>query len=518
MEYILRWILLVIITTTVSCSSTRREARPVKDDGKFELIFVQVNDVYEIAPTSGGKSGGMARVATIKKEYLKQNPNTFLVMAGDFLSPSVFNNLMHEGKRIRGKQMVESMNAAKTDIVIFGNHEFDISESELQERINESSFEWISSNSFHKRNGNRSAFQKTINNFNSTIPQTYILRLTDADGTSAKIGFIGITITSNKAEYVEYTDPFETADKLYQQIKDSCDAVVAITHMEVEDDIILAKRLPNLAVILGGHEHDMRFEKAGTVYITKAHANAKSAYIVKLHIDKNQKSIRAIPELKMLDENVAFDTTTDSVVTKWTNIANKSYSSLGFDPAKVVIASGDSLEGRESEARVRPTNFTDIIVRSMAHACPQSQVVISNAGSIRLDDILFPPITQYDILRSLPFGGPIREADIKGSLLIQTLNAGIKNIGTGAYLYYYPVNFDIANNKWLLNGEPIDSGKIYRVAFSDYLVTGKETNLEFLNKSNPLMLKLYDAESSPASSKSDVRLAIIRYLEKFNSN
>ncbi len=514
MEYILRWILLVIITTTVSCSSTRREARPVKDDGKFELIFVQVNDVYEIAPTSGGKSGGMARVATIKKEYLKQNPNTFLVMAGDFLSPSVFNNLMHEGKRLRGKQMVESMNAAKTDIVIFGNHEFDISESELQERINESSFEWISSNSFHKKNGSRSPFQKTFNNFNSTIPQTYILPLTDADGTSVRIGFMGITITSNKAEYVEYTEPFETADKLYNQIKDSCDAVVAITHMEVEDDIILAKRLPNLALILGGHEHDMRFEKAGSVYITKAHANAKSAYIVKLLIDKNQKSIRAIPEIKMLDENVPFDTTTDSVVTKWTKVANKSYSSLGFDPTEVVIASGDSLEGRESEARIKSTNFTDLIVRSMADACPQSQVVISNAGSIRLDDILFPPITQYDILRSLPFGGPIREADIKGSLLIQTLNAGKKNIGTGAYLYYYPVVFDIANNKWLLDSEPIDTEKIYRVAFSDYLVTGKETNLEFLNKSNPLMLKLYDAETSPASSKSDIRLAIIRYLEK----
>jgi 2',3'-cyclic-nucleotide 2'-phosphodiesterase (5'-nucleotidase family) len=284
--------------------------------------------------------------------------------------------------------------------------------------------------------------------------------------------------------------------------------------MEVEDDIILAKRLPNLALILGGHEHDMRFEKAGSVYITKAHANAKSAYIVKLLIDKNQKSIRAIPEIKMLDESVPFDTTTDSVVTKWTKIANKSYSSLGFDPIKVLIASGDSLEARESEARIKPTNFTDLIVRSMADACPQSQVVISNAGSIRLDDILFPPITQYDILRSLPFGGPIREADIKGSLLIQTLNAGKKNIGTGAYLYYYPVVFDIANNKWLLDSEPIDTEKIYRVAFSDYLVTGKETNLEFLNKSNPLMLKLYDAETSPASSKSDIRLAIIRYLEK----
>jgi len=123
---------------------------PKRDDGKIDVVFVQVNDVYEIAPLEGGKTGGMARVATLKKEYLKANPNTFLIMAGDFLSPSVYNSLKYNGERIRGQQMVESMNAAGMDYAIFGNHEFDITESELQKRINESSFQWISSNTFHK--------------------------------------------------------------------------------------------------------------------------------------------------------------------------------------------------------------------------------------------------------------------------------------------------------------------------------------------------------------------------------
>jgi 2',3'-cyclic-nucleotide 2'-phosphodiesterase (5'-nucleotidase family) len=158
---------------------------------------------------------------------------------------------------------------------------------------------------------------------------------------------------------------------------------------------------------------------------------------------------------------------------------------------------------------------------AMAAACPESVASIVNAGSIRLDDILFPPITQYDILRTLPFGGPIREAEIKGSLLLQTLEAGQNNRGTGGFLHYYPIQqvpsqSDPTRADWILNGQPIDTAKNYRIAFSDFLITGKESNLGFLNKDNPAMIKLYEAETSPANAKSDIRLAIVRYLEKLN--
>jgi 2',3'-cyclic-nucleotide 2'-phosphodiesterase (5'-nucleotidase family) len=63
----------------------------------------------------------------------------------------VYNSLQFNGKAIRGRQMVEALNAAGLDFAIFGNHEFDIREAELQERLNESHFQWISTNSFHKK-------------------------------------------------------------------------------------------------------------------------------------------------------------------------------------------------------------------------------------------------------------------------------------------------------------------------------------------------------------------------------
>ena len=125
---------IVSITVFLSCS---------KEDGKIDFTFLQVNDVYEIAPIQGGKFGGMARVATVHQQLLQENKNTLLLMAGDFLNPSLLGTVKYNGERIRGKQMIETMNAMNFDLVAFGNHEFDLGSKDLQKRLNESNFNWI---------------------------------------------------------------------------------------------------------------------------------------------------------------------------------------------------------------------------------------------------------------------------------------------------------------------------------------------------------------------------------------
>jgi 5'-nucleotidase len=513
MKHLLFRVCLPVCILAISCSSPRNIT--TTDNGKISINFMQVNDVYEIAPIEAGKTGGMARVATLKKDLLKKNSNSLLVMAGDFLSPSVYNSLTYEGKRIRGRQMVEAMNAAGTDLVVFGNHEFDISESELQNRINESNFRWVSSNSFHKTAAGVFPFFKTSSTGNEALPATYIMTFKDKDGTVGKIGFIGINIPFNKASYVSYTDPLETAEKLYNQLKDSCDAVIAITHQLMENDIILAQKIPGLAVILGGHEHDMRYKKVGDVIITKAHANARSAYIIQLNLNKKNGQKKVIATLKVLDAAVALDAATNDVVNKWSNIAEKNYASIGFDAKKVVMQKGEPLEARESLIRTKPTNFSRIIVKAIEKASPDAKVAIINSGSIRLDDVLQPPVTQYDILRSLPFGGGIAEVDMKGSLLKEILEAGRKNTGIGGFLHYSSaVFYDAINQQWTYQKTAIENELVYKVALTDFLMTGGEANMGFLSSSNPAIIKVYPAVTTITDPRSDIRLAIIQYMEK----
>lgn len=505
--------LIVFAAFFASCSSYRKST--TTDDGRLSVNLLQVNDVYEIAPLNGGREGGMARVATLKKRYVQQNPNTLLVIAGDFLSPSVYNSLKYSGEYIRGKQMIEAMNAVGMDYAVFGNHELDLKEAELQQRINESSFQWISSNTFHKVGDKVTAFAKKTSSGDSiSFPQTIIKEFSDADGTKAKIGFIGINLPFNKAAYVHYEDPLNAAKKLYNQLKDSVDAVVAITHQSIEADEEMAKELPGLAAIIGGHEHDQQFKKVGKVYITKALANAKSAYVIKIDINKRKRKVSTNPKLEAINEKVAIDSAANIVVQKWRNIANESFASLGFNAAQVVIKNSTPLDGRETEVRSKATNLTNIVTASVKNAVPDADVVIVNGGSIRVDDIVPMPVTQYDVIRIMPFGGGIKKVDMKGSLLLSVLEAGLKNIGTGGFLHYNEsLRHDPATNKWLLNNTAIDPTKSYRVALSDFLLTGGEANLNYLTPDNKEILKVYE-QNDPLMS--DIRKAIIDYAVKQN--
>ena len=89
----------------------------------------------------------------------------------------------------------------------------------------------------------------------------------------------------------------------------------------------------------------------------------------------------------------------------------------------------------ETEVRSRSTNLCRLIVQAMKQAAPMADLVILNGGSIRVDDQLSVPVTQYDIIRTLPFGGSIRECMVNGTTLIKILFAGKTNIGTGGFLH-----------------------------------------------------------------------------------
>lgn len=504
---------LSILLLTNGCSSSK-PSNVSLDDNKIQITFVQINDVYEIAPLDAGKAGGMARVAEIKKKQLLQNANTFLLIAGDFLSPSVYNSLKYDGNRIRGRQMVEVMNTAGVDLAVFGNHEFDITEAELQNRINESDFKWISTNTFQKKGNTIAPFFKNKPAGAEPFAETYLMHIKDNDGTTATIGYIGLTLPFNKAPYVSYTDVFNAAQNAYNKIKDSCDAIIAITHQAMEDDIKLARQIPGLALIIGGHEHERHYAKIGNVYITKADANARSVYIINMKLNKKRKVLKVNAEILDVNEKIAFDPATDLVVKKWTDIANSSYASLGFDATKVVMQAGEPLDGREAYIRRQQTNFTKLIVAAMEKASAAAEVVLINSGSIRVDDILQMPLTQYDVIRSLPFGGSIMEVDMKGSLLVKILNAGKKNVGSGGFLQYSQnlVNDDVSGT-WSLKNMAIEANKVYKVALTDFLMTGGEANLGFLTKDNPEIVKVYPVYTDINDARSDIRRAIIRYME-----
>jgi 2',3'-cyclic-nucleotide 2'-phosphodiesterase (5'-nucleotidase family) len=487
---------------------------PKKKDNFVKLNLLQVNDVYEIEAIENGKYGGMARVATLKKELQKANPNTWMVLSGDFINPSVYGTLEFEGEPIKGKQMIDAMNAAKVDFVTFGNHEFDVHEHELLSRLNESEFEWIATNAFHKQDSLISSFVKVQNEKEIPCPTYKIVEIKAENGKIAKMGIIGLTITSNKKEYVHYKDLKKSTQEVCDVLKDKCDFIVAITHLVINDDINIAGDFPQISLLMGGHEHENHIQRVGQTTIAKADANAKTAYIHRLKYDFETKTVTVDSELKKIDESIPDDPETKVVVDKWASIAETSFKSSGFHTEDIILELDTAIDARDITTRGRQCAVGEMITSAMADAWSEADVITLGGGSIRVDDYILGNITEYDILRMLPFGGKTVLVEMKGELLIDFLSAGKQNKGSGGYLQLKNATFDETKNAWLVQEKEIDLKKSYKVGMNSYLISGLEANMSFMTAENPLILNVETPSSSDSTDiRHDIRQVLINYLK-----
>ena len=64
-------------------------------------------------------------------------------------------------------------------------------------------------------------------------------------------------ITEIPASIMGYVDFIETAKRLCKYFKEveNCDVIIALTHMRTPNDVILANEVPEIDLILGGHDH-----------------------------------------------------------------------------------------------------------------------------------------------------------------------------------------------------------------------------------------------------------------------
>ena len=510
-------IFITIITVfIVSCGTLKNTPNASKNAYQFNKVagktyfnILQLNDVYEIAPIQGGKFGGMARVETVHQNLLKEDKNTMLVLAGDFLNPSLIGTMKVDGTRVKGKQMVEVMNAMNFDLVALGNHELDLSYDHLQERLNESEFDWISSNVLHNKSGKHHYFHKRINGKKENLEDSYIKEFLNADGSTLKIGFISACIPSNPKNYVYYGDIYEEIKRAYNEIKDKVDVVIGLTHLSLKQDKKVAELLPNILLIMGGHEHTNTYNKVGDVVITKADANAKTVYIHRFEYDPMTKKIQLKSELKPITNKIAIDKKVGSVVDKWQAVLKNKIQDIVSNPYEVIYKAKIPLDARENTIRSTQTNMGEIIAKAMSFSYDNTvDCALINGGSVRIDDALAGDINVIDIFRVLPYGGTVLKVEIKGSLLNEVLEYGLNAVGTGAYLQRY--NADKKDGKWLINSSLIERDKIYKVAFSDYLLKGLD--IPMLSEKNTGVISVSKPKKSAISY--DIRKAVIHYLKK----
>lgn len=481
---------------------------PIKGAGAVTIKIVQINDVYEIAPLGGGEYGGLARVGHIRDSIKEIYPNTYLFLAGDFLNPSLLGALKVDGERLNGKQMVEALNALDIDLVTFGNHEFDLDEEGLQKRLNESRFSWTSANVKHVTEDGLVPFSTKLEYTTVPVSDYSIFNVEDDDGNEVKFGVFGVTIPSNPKDYVSYGDIYSNSERAHKLAKQKADFVVGLTHVSIEEDMEIAKRIKSLPLIMGGHEHYNMLERVGPTIITKADANAKSVYIHTLIYDIRTNHVYVNSELKMVTDKIASSAKVERVVKKWTQLLDDKLKETVANPDDVIYHATQSLDGTDDANRSRQTNLGKIIAQSMAFVYDTiAEGALVNGGSVRIDDRLEGDISSKDVFRILPFGGSVLCVKLKGDLLTQILEYGNLQGGTGAYLQRYNFSQDAAG-QWQIGEKHILPGQTYTIALSDFLLRGLD--IPFLEPNHSGIISIYTPQEEETAG--DIRKAIIAFL------
>jgi len=431
------------------------------DRPPVRLTFLQFNDHYVLEPADReGQKGGMARIATLAARTRAESPHTLLALAGDTISPSIMSAVL------RGEQMIAAWNQLGLDVATFGNHEFDFRPPTLLARMQESGFTWVSSNVIDRTTGRPFGGARA----------THVI-----EQQGVAVGFFGLTVadtpqTSSPGPGIEFRDPIATAETAIADLRNGRrPVVVAVTHQDMPADEQMARAVPGIDLVIGGHEHDPLESVVGTTLITKA--GADGVFVVRI-------DLQATPHGKVLARHHQFIAVTPELPEDPAMAALVARYQARLDQALNVRIgeSRVSLDARNAMLRTRETNAGNLItdiMRARLHA----DVAVMNGGGIRGNQLVPPgPLSKKDVNALVPFLNVLVMLEVPGKVLVDVLERSVSAYPRefGGFLQVSGLTFvfDPARPvgqrvvRVLVNGQPLDPERRYTLATNSYTAGG----------------------------------------------
>jgi len=452
-----------------------QQEEPSSPRAAAPVTFLQMNDVYSPAPVDG--AGGLARVATLKRNLVAAGRTPLLIMAGDFLSPSVASSIF------KGEQMVAALNAAGLDLATLGNHEFDFGVDVLLQRMAEAKWQWVVSNVVDTNTG------QPIGGAAPYLVRTFGL---------LRVGFIGLCLVTDeinreRLSHVRLIDPFEAAATYLPRLAaERVDVVVAITHLPFADDRALTERFPEIDLIIGGHEHYPLMALENRTLISKAGSDAR--FVARIDVNRRARTdaagaaaagpgpVERFYELLPITAAIPDEPGTAAVVASFE-------SKLGVELDAVVGTIRVPLDADTVRLRAGETNLGNLFADAM-RAAAAADVAIVNSGSIRGDRV-YPagPLTRRTLLEIHPFGSVVCKVAISGRTLLEALNHGVARMPATAGQFPQvsgltmrveaaaPAADRVRDVR--VGGTPLDPARTHTVAITDYQLSGGDGYVMF---------------------------------------
>jgi len=454
----------LLAALSLCCAGATGPVAP-QPPGEARFTILQINDVYKIEGLEGGRFGGLARVRTLRRELEAEGRPVLVLHAGDIFFPSVMS------KYLRARPMVETLNLLDGDraardprlIAVFGNHEFDEKDPGLVlGRVAQSDFAWVSSNVRYR--SDKDAVGEPFSARLTNVQETLVLELA-----GVRVGIFGLTTDAQPRDYVSYA--YDLPERraavraaLERLWRERAGVMVALTHQDLEEDVRLASEFPEIALVVGGHEHFSIQRKVGRTWVTKADADAKSAVVHDVRV--RGKAVEATPRKVILGPETPGDPQVEAEVEAWMAELSKAIKTqTGRDPLAVVGTTENLLEGVEPAVRGRETalgNFLADVLRDRM----KTDLALVNGGAIRINDNIPPgPIQGYDLEGIFTFDNAVVSFELSAAQLLEALRTSVAKVhaGHGRFLQVSGIRF-----RYHVSGAP--ENPAYRIDPADVSV------------------------------------------------
>lgn len=225
---------LTLILTTVCSAQT--------------ITIFHFNDTHSHVFPWGPKLNGEPQIGAASrwikryKDLRAIATNPILLHGGDsFTGDLIFNQFL-------GRAEFELFDSIGVDAMVLGNHDFDIKPFRLKNAIVQSRarFDFLSSNI-------------QFSNDTSGLAQ-YVKRFVVKNVGPLKVGLFGLTTRSTifygESAPITFDTTAATAQRMVDSLKArNVDLIIAVTHLGVREDSILATQVNGIDVIVGGHSH-----------------------------------------------------------------------------------------------------------------------------------------------------------------------------------------------------------------------------------------------------------------------
>lgn len=448
------------------------------------LIIMHTNDIHGhlpqeeawwINPNFPPPIGNAAAVASIIKEErqkAEQNGWGFMLLEGG----DIFQGTPL-GEFTKGRAVVDFMNLMGYDAMTVGNHDYDKGQEVFLDLIAAARFPVLGANVLD------SASQKTVG---------YLKPYVVLERAGLRIGIFGLLTHYMRGmstpEHVkgldfarEYTFGRQMVDSLKAQ---KVDLIIGLLHTGFRHDKVMADSVPGIDVIIGAHSHTglrQAYEdpKHHTI-IVQTYGNLSSIGKLELAIDPATKQIVGYEsELKELfTEAVPQDGEIDKMVSGAAEMAEK-----GFDEVL-----GKSLADLKRSGGDRESSIGNFICDAMMEATG-AEIAFQNSAGIK-GDIMQGDITYRTIYKVDAFGNYLVTMDLTGSQVIKACETSVLGYHAIFQVGGIQMTYDTKQPVWKrvksvkINGQPIDTAKVYKVVTNNFLGAGGGNYKVFQEGSN----------------------------------